>query len=94
MAFDILLDMDNELPNGDIVLGDGDAQNIEALMLAPIGTFKHAPMLGIGFIANARLSNAIQLEGDIKKALKDDNWVNEIISIDADQYYVKANRND
>lgn len=78
MANGILLDEDGDLAITDngLVIGETDQQNVEAILAAHPGEFRHDPLLGVGiedwlqaplsFIVRRKLEReiAIQLETD------------------------------
>lgn len=62
---DLLLteDYDLEIANGDFVIGEADAQNVELLCLTSPGQWKENPTAGIGLVD---LLNSEITEGKVK----------------------------
>lgn len=96
MVNDVLVDDNDDLmiTGGDMVISNGEAQNLNHLLLPPPGTYKDAELAGAGLInlTNSRLVDPIQAEGIIKQHLKDDKWINETIEVSGGDFYVDAER--
>ena len=79
-AKDILINEDIEIKNGDLVVGESDAQHIEHILRAKPGHFYQYPTLGIGVEDNIKGNISKQaLRQSIKQNLESDNYrVNKI----------------
>lgn len=77
---DILINGDISIKNGDLVVGDSDAQNIEFIISAKPGQFYQFPTLGVGIVDEVNGSITPQaLRLKIKNNLEaDDNRVNRV----------------
>jgi hypothetical protein len=95
MAKDILTDIDGDvlLNNNDLAAGDGDAQNLERLLMLNTGELKHAPLLGCNMIrlTNGRINPQVVIR-DIELNLKADAWKNVNVDIKGGDIKVDAIR--
>lgn len=85
---DILINDDIAFKNGDLVVGDSDAQHIEHILTAKPGHFYQFPTLGVGIVDEIKASvNKQALRQRIKQNLESDNYrINKIeVGGDIDQ---------
>ena len=85
---DILINDDIAFKNGDLVVGESDAQHIEHILTAKPGHFYQFPTLGVGIVDEIKASvNKQALRQRIKQNLEADNYrINKIeIGGDIDQ---------
>ena len=77
---DIIVKDDIEIKDGDLVIADSDAQNIEFIITAKPGQFYQFPTLGVGIIDEVKGSITKQaLKIKIKNNLEADDYrVNKI----------------
>lgn len=77
---DILINDDISTKNGDLVVGESDAQHIEHILRAKPGQFYQFPTLGVG--AEDGIKGSINRQADrqkIKQNLESDNYrVNKV----------------
>ena len=74
---DIILD-ENEMPvivNGDFVIGPGGEQQIRQIMKSTPGSYKHAPLVGIGIMEELKGPNLNRMEGKTREQLKKAGFV-------------------
>ena len=94
---DILLNQNDDLiiKNGDFLIGNSEAQNLDHLCRANIGSLKHDPLTGIGIInlAKTRIDEP-KFYTNTKVQLKADGWINESIIIDQQEIEINAIRNE
>lgn len=80
MANDILLDTSYDLliANGDLVIGDSFAQEMELIALTNMGDWKRAPLMGAGIkrMANSRSSAQQIIMRDYLLQLQADGFKN------------------
>lgn len=85
---DILINDDIAFKNGDLVVGESDAQHIEHILRAKPGHFYQFPTLGVGVVDEIKGSISKQaLRQKIKQNLESDNFrINKIeVSGDIDE---------
>ncbi len=96
-AKDILLNQTDDLiiKNGDFQIGNSEAQNLDHLCRATIGSIKHDPLTGIGIInlVKTRIDEP-KFFTDAKVQLKADGWVDESIIINGSEIEINALRNE
>lgn len=97
MAKDILLTEDNEVKtaNGDLVVGDGDTQNLEHLLACNTGFIKDSPLTAMNLyrLTNARFMPQ-DVKRDVKVQLKADKWIKEIVLFENNVLTVDAVRSE
>ncbi|WP_348814061.1 hypothetical protein [Flavobacterium maritimum] len=92
---DFLLDDNGNMliANGDFVIGDSEAQDVELLIKSSKGAWKEHPLTGVG-IAQLIKSKAteVRIKRDINEQLMLDGFINIDIDIDYPDLHVDANR--
>ena len=64
---------ENEMPvlvNGDFVIAPAGEQQIRQIMKSTTGSYKHAPLVGIGITEELNGPNLNRMEGKIREQLK------------------------
>lgn len=85
---DLILDDNDNLTiaNGDLVIGQSDDQNVEAIILAEKGQFYESPLLGYGITRRANGPFDKQRQRQLIRAeLKRDNY--KIVQLDIDDNF-------
>jgi hypothetical protein len=84
---DLVFDDNNALriENGDLVIGQSDDENLEAIMLANKGQFVQNPLLGYG-IGNKKFGNFVTLTERrlIRREITKDNYKITRLNISSD----------
>jgi hypothetical protein len=95
MARDILLnsDMEFNIINGDLVIGDADDQNLEHLALTNRGELKYDPFAGLDVVLlnKKRLPSVADLS-NINRGLSLDNWRNPLVTRNNGIIEIRADR--
>lgn len=72
---DILINQKVSAKDGDIIVGESDAQHIEHILIANTGQFYQFPTLGVGVIDNIKGTiNQQSFKQRIKRNLESDNY--------------------
>lgn len=96
MATDFLIDTatgDLLIENGDLVIGDSDAQNVVDLVETEKAELKHEPLVGVGLRSSLkRRQGAELLLSETRKQLEVDGWVSRSVGYDDSKLIVDAQR--
>lgn len=95
MANDILLDEDGDLKivNGDLALGNAEAQHVDDLVFSFKGEYKEFPLLGAE--AQRRLKqrqSLTKLKKAVRKELEDDGYQDVTVVIQENDIQINAER--
>jgi hypothetical protein len=92
---DFLLNDDGDMTiaNGDFLIGDSEAQDVELLITSSKGAWKEHPLTGVGIdqLVKTR-STEVRIKRDINEQLTLDGFINIDIDIEYPDVHVDANR--
>lgn len=86
---DILLDnnLDLDIFNGDFVVGDGDEQHQEIILIASPGSFRESPLTGVNIMQYIKTgftqAQIDELRQKIRIQLQYDGYVRSIVQINS-----------
>lgn len=92
---DFLLNDDGDMTiaNGDFLIGDSEAQDVELLITSSKGAWKEYPLTGVGIAQLVKTrSTEVRIKRDINEQLTLDGFINIDIDIEYPDVHVDANR--
>ncbi|MDP3679778.1 MAG: oxidase [Flavobacterium sp.] len=86
-------DGDMTIANGDFLIGDSEAQDVELLITSSKGAWKEHPLIGVGIAQLVKTrATEVRIKRDINEQLMLDGFINIDIDIDYPDVHVDANR--
>lgn len=92
---DFLLNDDGDIrfENGDFVIRDSEAQDVELLITSSKGAWKEHPLTGVGIAQLIKTrATEVRIKRDINEQFMLDGFINIDIDIDYPDVHVDANR--
>lgn len=98
-SFDIIIEPDMKIVDGDIAVEKADDRNIQYITYADAGQFRKAPILGVSIVAftNAPTQDGRNIRKKIRQELEKDGYLlkqldSEILEDQSTNIEIKANK--